>query len=220
MVVRTRSHASGESPPAKRRSGRPSTSPKFSGSRETLKGSQWPVKWFLYGFLTLLIEFTLKYAAWSYRVFAQIVEYPGLVTFNIVYVENRHSAFGMMKRFPDWVNHSLLALSVVVLIVITWQHVVSVDSSVVARRGIFCFVIGAIGNMVDRLTVGAVVDYIQFQLGDWGNGYTLAWNISDLVINVGFAHIMWELLVEEPKRNKAAAAAATAAAAGTEKKTI
>jgi len=43
-------------------------------------------------------------------------------------------------------------------------------------------------------------------LGGWANHYTLAWNISDLVINAGFAHILWEILVEEPKRHKAAEA--------------
>jgi signal peptidase II len=205
MVVRTRSQSrvgsSGETPPAK--SARVG-SPKKKSSSSITTDDRWPMKWFFYGLLTLLIEFGLKYSAWIHRVYVEILDVPRIVKFNIVYVENRHSAFGMMRHVPDWLNHSLLAFSVIVLGVITWQQVVSNDSSTVARRGIFCFIIGAIGNMVDRLTVGAVIDYIQFELADWGSGYTLAWNISDLVINVGFAHILWEIVVEEPKRAKEA----------------
>jgi lipoprotein signal peptidase len=64
------------------------------------------------------------------------------------------------------------------------------------RRGVFCFVVGAIGNLVDRaLLRGAVVDYIDIRLGEHGSWYALAWNISDLVINLGFAHILYDSLV-------------------------
>ena len=170
--------------------------------------SKWPRKWFVVGGVILLLEFALKYASWATRYHAELVEFPGLISFDIVYVENRHSAFGMMRAVPDWVNKGMLFVSVLVLIWITRQVATSPDSSAIARRGIFCFIIGAIGNMVDRLTVGAVIDYIQFQLGGWGNFYTLAWNISDLVINAGFAHILWELFVEEPRRAKQAEKAA------------
>ena len=166
--------------------------------------AKWPKQWFVIGIAVLLVEFALKYASWSSRYSAELVEFPGLVSFEIVYVENRHSAFGMMRSFPDWVNKSMLGVSVLVLVWITHQVAVGEDSSAVARRGVLCFIVGAVGNMVDRLSVGAVIDYIQFTLGGWANHYSLAWNISDLVINAGFAHILWEALVEEPKRLKAA----------------
>jgi len=185
---------------------------------EEEKGSKWPISWFMVGLVVLAIEFALKYISWSTRYEAELVEFPGLISFDIVYVENRHSAFGMMRSFPDWVNKSMLGVSVLILVWITRTISSSPDSSVVARRGVFCFIVGAIGNMVDRLTIGAVVDYIQFTLGGWANYYSLAWNISDLVINAGFAHILWEILVEEPKRNKAAAATTAAAQADKKKK--
>ena len=169
-------------------------------------GSRWPKKWFIVGFVVLAVEFALKYASWVTRYETELIEFPGLISFDIVYVENRHSAFGMMRAFPDWVNKCMLGVSVLILVWITRQIATAPDSSVVARRGVFCFIVGATGNMVDRLTVGAVIDYIQFTLGGWANYYSLAWNISDLVINAGFAHILWEIFVEEPKRNKAAEA--------------
>lgn len=170
--------------------------------RET--STRWPMNWFVIGAAVLVVELVLKYASWSTRYSAELVDFPELISFDIVYVENRHSAFGMMRSFPDWVNKSMLMVSVLVLVWITRQVATAEDSSAVARKGVLCFIVGAVGNMVDRLTVGAVIDYIQFTLGGWANHYSLAWNISDLVINAGFAHILWEVLVEEPKRLKAA----------------
>jgi lipoprotein signal peptidase len=155
--------------------------------------SKWPAWWFVTGAIVLLIEFTLKYLAWRHRYEATLIDIPGVVSFNVLYVENRHSAFSMMRSFPDWVGRSLLLVSIVFLIGLTVHQVRSPDSTEISRRGIFCFIVGAIGNLVDRaLLSGAVVDYIDIRLGDDGSWYALAWNISDLVINLGFAHIMYE----------------------------
>lgn len=167
--------------------------------------SRWPVSWFLVGAIVLTIEFMLKFAAWTYRLEQELINFPPYVSLNIVYVENRYSAFSMMRGFPQWVNYSLLGVAIVFLTIITWQQVKSDDSSVVMRRGVFCFVIGAIGNMVDRILLeGAVVDYIDIRLGEDGSYYALAWNISDLVINLGFAHIMYESIrgSDEPAIHK------------------
>ena len=167
---------------------------------------KWPVQWFVIGGIVLVVEFTLKYLAWLYRIEGVIIDIPDIASLNIVYVENRHSAFGMMRSVPQWVNTGLLGLSVVFLTGITIQQINSPDSTEMMRRGIFCFVVGAIGNMVDRLTVGAVVDYVDIRLGENGSFYALAWNISDLVINVGFAHVIIESFkpkkkIEEEKKS-------------------
>jgi signal peptidase II len=155
--------------------------------------ARWPQKWFMIGGVVLLTECVLKYLAWKHRHEQELLNVPGYLSFNIVYVENRHSAFSMMRNFPEWINFSLLGLSVVVLGVLTYQQIKSTDSTEIMRRGIFCFIVGAVGNLIDRaLLGGAVVDYIDIRLGENGSWYALAWNISDLVINLGFAHVMYE----------------------------
>lgn len=181
--------------------------------------SRWPIQWFVIGLVTLAIEFGLKYAAWEYRYESEIINFPPYVSFNIVYVENRFSAFGMMRSVPDWANKSLLALSVVFLVWLTYQQTVSDDSTAVTRRGIFCFIVGAIGNMADRLTVGAVVDYVDIQLGEHGSYYALAWNLSDLVINLGFAHIMYDALFTKDNVEPSAAPRKAEEVAAVEPKT-
>lgn len=161
---------------------------------------RWPTSWFILGSLVLLAEFALKFLAWKYPSDFEIINlFDNQFSLNVVYVENRHSAFGMMRAVPDWVNHSLLGLSVLFLTGLTVHTARSGDSTAMTRKGIFCFVIGAIGNMVDRLLVGAVIDYIDFRLGPGGSTYTLAWNISDLVINLGFAFVLLDSIRDTAK---------------------
>jgi len=169
-------------------------------SKPVEKTSRWPTVWFVLGTVTLAIEFALKLAAWKFRREFEILNIADQFSLNVVYVENRHSAFGMMRAVPDWINHSLLGLSIIFLVALTVHTAKNPEASCMLRKGIFCFVIGAIGNMVDRLLVGAVVDYIDFRLGPEGSIYMLAWNISDLVINLGFAFVILDSLnASEPK---------------------
>lgn len=160
-----------------------------------MMNSKWPTKWFITGIVFLVIEMGLKVSAWIYQDYLksadiEIFSVFDYVSSSLVYVENRHSAFGMLRSVPIWVNQGLLMFSVIVLIVLTYQQATSPDTTAVTRRGMVCFVIGALGNMMDRCTVGAVVDYIDIRIGT----YTLAWNISDLVINLGFVHIIYDVL--------------------------
>ena len=160
----------------------------------------WPTRWFLLGGCFLVLEFFLKYWSFLYRYEFELLNIPNFVSFNVVYVENRHSAFGMLRHVPDWLNRTLLGVSVVALGAITYYQATSRDSTVYTRRGIFCFIVGAIGNMVDRCTVGAVVDYIDISFSEAMGGYTLAWNISDLIINFGFAHLLYDSCVSKPAK--------------------
>lgn len=65
---------------------------------------------------------------------------------------------------------------------------------------------GAIGNVVDRVRFGAVVDFIGVH---WGNRWFPSFNIADSAITVGVVLILIENLVLEPRRARGAATDAT-----------
>jgi signal peptidase II len=50
---------------------------------------------------------------------------------------------------------------------------------------------GAVGNLIDRLWLGHVVDFIQVYYGDW---YFPAFNIADSAITVGAVLLIWDSL--------------------------
>jgi signal peptidase II len=55
---------------------------------------------------------------------------------------------------------------------------------------------GAIGNLIDRLQMGFVVDFLDFH---WGYGYHFpAFNVADSAICVGVAILLLDLIFEKP----------------------
>jgi len=60
---------------------------------------------------------------------------------------------------------------------------------------------GAIGNLIDRIRLGAVVDFIHFH---WGHAYFPAFNVADSAITVGAACLLLDALLESNRtRTKA-----------------
>ena len=60
---------------------------------------------------------------------------------------------------------------------------------------------GAIGNVIDRIRLGAVIDFIHFH---WDRAYFPAFNVADSAITVGAACLLLDALLE-PKRSRAKA---------------
>ncbi len=160
---------------------------------------RWPVCWFVFGGLFLALEFALKYLAFIHPPSLRVFTLGQFLFVELCSVINPNSAFSMLRNVPEWAKTSLMLFSVLVLLLIVYQQVNSPTSTVLTRRGVFCLVIGALGNGPDRFLVGGVVDYIYFQAGAWMGHYSLAWNLSDLMINCGLAHMIWSAVQEERK---------------------
>jgi signal peptidase II len=100
--------------------------------------------------------------------------------FNLVLVWNRGVSFGMFdsaSRLGPWVL-SGLALVVVVLL-LGWLR--RVDHPLTAA-GLGLIIGGAIGNVIDRVRFGAVIDFLDFHALGW---HWPAFNVADSAICVG-----------------------------------
>jgi signal peptidase II len=58
---------------------------------------------------------------------------------------------------------------------------------------------GAVGNVIDRIRLGYVVDFIHFH---WDRAYFPAFNVADSAITVGAACLLLDALIE-PRRSRA-----------------
>lgn len=159
----------------------------------------WPIRWFVYGALFLALEFALKYLAYQYPPSMRLFTMGEFVHVQLCSVVNPDSALSMMRSVPVWGKQALMAVSILLLAYVTYLQITSPEATTLTRRGVLCLIVGAIGNGPDRLLVGGVVDYIYFQTGAWGGHYSLAWNISDLLINLGLAHVLLSAFREERK---------------------
>jgi signal peptidase II len=100
--------------------------------------------------------------------------------FAVVLVWNRGVSFGMFNNDAalNGVVFSLVAAAIVVaLLVWLWR---AADALIVLATGLV--IGGAVGNVADRLRLGAVVDFLDFHLGAW---HWPAFNVADAAICVG-----------------------------------
>ena len=127
---------------------------------------------------------------------------------HLTYVENKGAAFGMLAN-NRWVFMIVSSVAIVALLVyLIWKKPQNKWECVS-----LAFIIGGgIGNMIDRIALGYVVDMIDFRLINFA-----VFNVADSFVCVGAGILMiWLIcsMVEEFKADKAAKAAA--AEAGTD----
>jgi signal peptidase II len=128
----------------------------------------------------------------SYGRFAHIEVIPGF--FNLVHVGNTGAAWSMFTGQSVWL--ALLAL-VTLAAMFWWRRTLGLHYT--AAQPAFGLLVGGIlGNLVDRLLHGHVIDFLDFHFG----GYVFpTFNIADSGICVGvFWYILWSLRqpAEEP----------------------
>lgn len=112
--------------------------------------------------------------------------------FSFTHVSNTGAAFGLLHDFEMdlgvlVVDGTLLLglLSAIVSVLLTW-YIVSRGSSIppLARLALVLVLGGAVGNMIDRIWLGHVIDFIHFQSGDFNFP---VFNLADTFVVVGGA---------------------------------
>ncbi len=114
---------------------------------------------------------------------------PGF--FNLTHVTNRGAAFGLFANVSSPLGTILLVLfsgvALAVIGVLLWRNPADRLSGV-SLALIFG---GALGNLLDRVRVGRVVDFLDFHLGGY---HWPAFNLADSAIVLGAAGVMLHLL--------------------------
>jgi signal peptidase II len=103
--------------------------------------------------------------------------------FNLVMVYNQGAAFSFLANSGGWQRWFFSGLAFVVSLVIIWM----LHKNTTQR--LFCWALtlilgGAVGNLIDRVLYGHVIDFLDFHIG------TLHWpafNVADSAITVGAA---------------------------------
>jgi len=95
--------------------------------------------------------------------------------FNLIYVENYGIAFGMFKNKTIFFIITQCIISVFIAFVIYKLH----DKSIPVTICLSLILGGAIGNLIDRIRLGYVIDFLSFTI------FPPVFNIADSAIVVG-----------------------------------
>ena len=149
--------------------------------------------WLSVGVL-VLDQLSKLYIATHMRLFEIIYVLP---VFNIALLHNTGAAFSMLAGAAGWTRwfFILLALGIVAAIVI-WLMRMPAGASRWVAAGLSLVAGGALGNAMDRLTHGYVVDFLQFHYQGW---FFPAFNVADSAITVGAALLLLDGLLLQHK---------------------
>lgn len=124
-----------------------------------------------------------------------IGSYPLLKdVFHLTYVENTGAAFGIL-RDRRWIFMVLSAIAVIAIFV--YLIVKCSQTPLFAGIALSLIAAGGIGNMIDRIKVGYVVDFFDFTLIDFA-----VFNVADSCVTVGSVLMIIYMIVSEIKAVK------------------
>ena len=112
--------------------------------------------------------------------------------FSLTRVHNTGAAFGLMNNIDFPLNAAVLALlQTAALIGLTVYVARLAPHQRLTRLGLSFVIGGAIGNLIDRVIYGYVLDFFDFYSGGW---HFWAFNVADAAINIGVALMILDML--------------------------
>lgn len=141
-------------------------------------------------FFIILADQAIKFLVVSYMKLGESI--PVLAgIFHITYIENPGAAFGLFAN--QRVIFIVAAALVIAAACLMYRRLMS--EKVIVRWGVALLLGGAAGNLIDRVRIGCVIDFLDFRI--WP-----VFNIADIGICIGVALLMYALLFDKEKEKE------------------
>jgi signal peptidase II len=122
-----------------------------------------------------------------------------LPVLDITRMHNVGAAFSFLASASGWQRWMFIGLAVVVSIGITiWLLRLPRNAHALLAGGLALVLGGAIGNVIDRIRLGYVIDFIHFH---WDRAYFPAFNVADSAITIGAGCLLLDALLEARRKN-------------------
>ena len=139
------------------------------------------LRWLLLPFVALLLDVLSK--AWILAHLAEGQTRPvvkGFFYLSLGY--NRGAIFGSLHSAPEWLRGLLFTSAALVALVYFGRAFLAEATPTLERIALGLILGGSMGNALDRLRHGAVVDFLDFVFGGW---HYWTFNLADSFIVVG-----------------------------------
>jgi signal peptidase II len=146
---------------------------------------------FLSACIVLADQISKSYIAQHFGEFEHISVLPIL---DITRMHNVGAAFSFLASASGWQRWVFIGLALVVSIgIIVWLLRLKGGAHGLLACGLSLVLGGALGNLIDRIRLGHVIDFIHFH---WNGAYFPAFNVADSAITVGAACLLLDALFE------------------------
>jgi len=146
-------------------------------------------------FCSILADQYTKIIAVEHLSYHQPVAVLPFLNFFLTY--NEGAAFSFLSDAGGWQRWFLIIISVTICLAIV-NFLGKLDTKhTVQRMGLIILLSGAIGNLIDRIRNGYVIDFIQIYYESW---YWPTFNIADSLITIGVVILAADILIFEKRR--------------------
>lgn len=145
------------------------------------------------GTVFILDQITKRVVQETMRLHESIPVIDGL--FSLTYIRNPGAAFGLFAEHGDGLRMAFFGtISVVAIVFLMAFFLKMPKEAFLGRLSVSMVMGGALGNLVDRVRFGEVVDFLDFYIGPY---HWPAFNVADSCISVGVALLIWYFIREE-----------------------
>jgi signal peptidase II len=136
--------------------------------------------------IVLLDQLTKLWVLGTFEPFEVVTVLP---VFNLTLVFNEGAAFSFLADAGGWQRYVFLLISAVMSVVfVVWLTRIKVHEVWLAY-GLVLLLGGAVGNLIDRIWLGKVIDFLQWH---WSGAYFPAFNLADAAITLGVIFLLWD----------------------------
>lgn len=155
------------------------------------------LRWLWFSLVVIVLDqLTKLWMEASFRLY-EIKAVTGF--FNLTLVYNEGAAFSFLSDAGGWQRWFFVVLAAVISVVlINWLRQLHPSQKLMAL-GLSALVGGAIGNAIDRLLHGHVIDFLDFYIGD---KHWPAFNVADSAIVLGVIIFIWDAFFQKPADNR------------------
>lgn len=143
--------------------------------------------------VALLIGLDQIIKIWALNYLKEVGSIPVIQNiFNLTYVENRGAAFGMLQN-----NQKIFVIVAALASCYGLYYLHTKKVNKIGKIGILLIIGGAIGNLIDRVRLGFVVDYLDFHII-----WNYVFNLADCFIVVGTVFLCIYIIFLEQEDKK------------------
>ena len=137
-------------------------------------------KYYFLSILLVLIDQLTKLLTYNYIKLQDSIVISDF--FSITHVHNYGAAFSFLANEGGWQQYFLSSISIIASIaIIIWMAKTHLDDKI-KLNALALILAGAVGNLIDRLTFGFVIDFIDFHYHGF---YWPVFNVADILIVLG-----------------------------------
>ncbi len=147
------------------------------------------LRWLWLSAFVVLVDQVSKYWVSHHFNFYQTLAVTPF--FNLTLAHNRGAAFGMLNQANGWQLWFFSAIAVVVGIgILVWLCRLPKHETL-SKVALALILGGAIGNLIDRIHLGYVIDYLDFYYQHW---HFATFNVADTAVCIGAGLLMLQVL--------------------------